>query len=148
MSEIAPYISPNRRRVERRIAATERTLAILQNRLEILKKNDPPPLDKLCAWVVWHAGLVCNKDLIGKNRSRSISDIRCIFIHIAIDLYGHSRKEVARFLKRDPATITYSLKSFSGKALESEFRDMAGALEHNVAIGLKRDSLRSQKATS
>lgn len=136
MSEIQPYISPHRRSLQRQLAVYQRKIALISSQLERLQDNDPPPLTRLLKLVAIHTDT--DAELIsGRKRHRLISDVRCLFIHIAIE-YGHSKSAVAHFLNRDHSTIIFSYNSFAGKALEKEFRTMAITVKHNVAVGLNR----------
>lgn len=132
-----PYKSRAERQLEREIAEYKRKVDMLEIKLERIKGQIMPELGDVLRQVAISTTIPM-VEILGRQRHRPIADARCIFIHIACDVYRYSKSEVARFLGRDHSTIIHALNSYSGKVLEAAFGAMASAAQHNVRVNLNR----------
>ena len=139
MSEIPPYKSPALRSKERKLASYKRMIESLERQIEEIKGRDLPPVEEILRLVALHSDHTLI-EITGSSRQRNLADLRCIFIHIAVQVFGHTLQSAATVLDRDHSTVLFSRDSYHGKVFDASFREMAITIEHNVKTGLNRQA--------
>lgn len=74
---------------------------------------------------------VKKEELLGKSRSRHISDIRCIAIYLVRKLTGMTVKPMGIIFNRDHSVITYSVQKFEELIqCDQSFKAMFSKVKH------------------
>jgi putative transposase len=105
------FVSRVKQRVENKIQNKEEEKRnTIQNLLLVKNKTLPEILN-----IVSEITAVPPNSILGKSREQYTSDARCLFAYVSIRHAGIGNKSVAKFLKRDPSSITFMIHKTEDK---------------------------------